>query len=61
MYNQFSDMHFTPRPYRTIERLIQFIHLFTETNYLTDKKNTTGIVPHGAHGRVSEGSGPGFK
>ena len=30
------NMHLTPRLHQTIERRRQFIHLFTETNYLTD-------------------------
>ena len=37
------DMHLTPRLHQTIERLRQFIHLFTETNYLQQEKNTTVI------------------
>ena len=38
------NMHLTPRLHLTIERLRQFIHLFTETNYLqTMRKNKTGI------------------
>ena len=47
------DMHLTPRLHQTIERLRQFIHLFTETNYLQqEKKYNRHLFPHDAHGRV---------
>ena len=48
------DMHLTPRLHQTIERLRQFIHLFTKTNYLqtNEKKYNRHLFPHDAHGRV---------
>ena len=48
------NMHLTPRLHQTIEQLRQFIHLFTETNYLqtNEKKYNRHLFPHDAHGRV---------
>ena len=49
-------MHFTFRLHQTIERLRQFIHLFTESNYLQTRKHYRICSPTVPSGRVGAGA-----